>query len=311
EKDRVALIPAASYGIATVAGNVPVIKGQNLIVVEDQFPSNYYAWAELAKRSGAELRVVARPELGSEDSWSNRVFAAIDGDTAVVAIAQLHWADGTLFDLRALRSRTDEVNAWLVIDGTQSLGAMPFDVREVRPDAVVAGGYKWLMGPYGCGYAWYGPRMDDGRPLEENWINRAGSEDFRNLVNYTDAYRPLAARYSVGEHSNFIMAPMQLAGLQQVNTWGQEATQAYCAKLWETVTPSLLSLGVLIPRVRAQHLVGLRLPASVDGERMRQEIGKRGLHVSYRGDALRVSPSVYNTAEEMIQLVMAIAVAKR
>ena len=81
------------------------------------------------------------------------------------------------------------------------------------------------MGPYGCGYAYYGERMDNGTPLEENWINRAGSEDFRNLVNYQENYRPFANRYSVGEHSNFIMTPMQVAGLQQVNAWGQENIQ--------------------------------------------------------------------------------------
>ncbi|MEM1358235.1 MAG: aminotransferase class V-fold PLP-dependent enzyme [Bacteroidota bacterium] len=309
EPQRVALIPAASYGIATAAKNVPLRKGQNIIIVADQFPSNYYAWAEKCKRTGAELRIIARPEAGSSDRWSERVLAAIDRDTAAVAIANIHWADGTLFDLGALRKRTDEVDAWLVIDGTQSIGALPFDVQTIRPDALIAGGYKWLMGPYGCGYAWYGPRMDNGRPLEENWINRAGSEDFRNLVNYREEYRPLAGRYSVGEHSNFIMAPMQIAGLEQVNEWGQDNIQAYCAHLWDAITPDLESLGVRIPAVRAQHLVGLRLPERIKPERLTEELAKRSLTVSYRGDALRVSPNVYNTPEEMMQLLLAIAKA--
>ncbi|MEM9261768.1 MAG: aminotransferase class V-fold PLP-dependent enzyme, partial [Bacteroidota bacterium] len=282
EPQRVALIPAASYGIATAAKNVPLRKGQNIIIVADQFPSNYYAWAEKCKRTGAELRIIARPEAGSSDRWSERVLAAIDRDTAAVAIANIHWADGTLFDLGALRKRTDEVDAWLVIDGTQSIGALPFDVQTIRPDALIAGGYKWLMGPYGCSYAWYGPRMDNGRPLEENWINRAGSEDFRNLVNYREEYRPLAGRYSVGEHSNFIMAPMQIAGLEQVNEWGQDNIQAYCAHLWDAITPDLESLGVRIPSARAQHLVGLRLPERIRPERLTEELAKRSLTVSYR-----------------------------
>ncbi|MFT7121544.1 MAG: selenocysteine lyase/cysteine desulfurase [Neolewinella sp.] len=302
DPNRVALIPAASYGIATVAKNVPVSAGQNIIVVEDQFPSNYYSWAVLGADAGAELRIVARPEEGSSGTWSDRVLEAIDDNTAVVAIAHVHWADGTLFDLEAIRSRTDDVDAWLIIDGTQSLGAYPFDVQKIRPDALVTGGYKWLMGPYGCGYAWYGPRMDNGQPIEENWVNRAGSEDFRNLVNYRDDYRPLAGRYSVGEHSNFIFTPMQIEALGQVNAWGTALIQQYTGDLWSAVEERMRSYGVIIPEHRANHLVGLRLPANMDNDKLAAEIKRRGLTVSYRGDAVRVSPHVYNTPEEMAEL---------
>ena len=158
EKDRIAMIPAASYGIATAAKNLPLRADQNIIVVEDQFPSNYYAWAKKCKATGAELRIVARPEAGTTGTWSDHVLEAIDANTAAVAIAQVHWADGTLFDLRAIRKRTDDVDAWLVIDGTQSVGAYPFDVQEIRPDVLSCGGYKWLMGPYGHGYAYFGER---------------------------------------------------------------------------------------------------------------------------------------------------------
>jgi selenocysteine lyase/cysteine desulfurase len=304
--ERVAMIPAASYGIATAAKNLPLGKEQNIIVVEDQFPSNYYSWAEKCKKVGAELRTVARPEPGSTGSWNDRVLAAIDANTAAVAIANVHWADGTLYDLVAIRKRTDDVGAWLIVDATQSVGAYPTDVQQIRPDVLTCGGYKWLMGPYGCGYAYYGERMDNGSPLEENWINRAGSEDFRNLVKYQDEYRPLAGRYAVGQHSNFLMAPMQLAALQQVNAWEPPNLQAYCAALWAGVQDDLKELGVSIPGQRAHHLVGLRLPAGIDNDRLATEFQGRGLMVSYRGDAVRVSPNVYNTEWEMRSLVEAI-----
>ncbi len=306
EPDRIAMIPAASYSVATAAKNLPLSKGQNIIVVEDQFPSNYYSWAVKCREVGAELRVVARPKAEDEDSWSNRVLAAIDQHTAAVAIAQVHWADGSLFGLKAIRKRTNEVDAWLIIDGTQSLGAFPFDVQEIRPDVLCAGGYKWLMGPYGCGYAYYGERMDNGAPLEENWINRAGSEDFRNLVNYREDYRPLAGRFSVGEHSNFLMGPMQEAGLQQVNAWGASNIQAYCAGLWSAVEPLLNKAGIQLPEERAQHLVGLKLPNHIDTKKLTEEINRRGLSVSYRGDSMRVSPNCYNTMEEMAELAGAL-----
>ena len=305
--NRVALIPAASYGLATVARNLPLRAGQEIIVVEDQFPSNYYVWERRCAETGATIRTVARPREGG--NWSERVLDAIGPNTAAVAIAQLHWADGYAFDLAAIRDRTDDIGAWLVVDGTQSVGAFPFDVERIRPDALVAGGYKWLLGPYGCGYAWYGPRLDDGVPLEENWINRSGSDDFSKLAEYQSAYRPLAGRYCVGQHSNFLMVPMQQAALDQLLAWGQEEMQAYLQSLWLPVLEPLRELGVSITRPTAWHLIGLRFGRSEIVSRLQSELAKRGVSVSYRGDAVRVSPNVYNQPEDMAELLAGVRAA--
>ncbi|THH41020.1 aminotransferase class V-fold PLP-dependent enzyme [Neolewinella litorea] len=307
DPDRVALIPAASYGIATAAKNLPLRRGQHIIVVQDQFPSNYYAWHRLCADAGATLRTIARPD--GSGTWSERVLEAIDENTAAVAIAQLHWSDGTVFDLEAIRERTDAFGAWLIVDGTQSIGAYPFDVQRIRPDALIAGGYKWLLGPYGCGYAYYGPRMDDGIPLEENWINRAGSHDFTRLADYQHAYRPLAARYSVGEHSNFIAVPMQQAGLDLLNRYGPSALQAYTRNLWDSIGGELGELDIELSGDRAHHLIGLRLPSSVNMASLKQELERRDVSVSYRGDLVRVSPSWYNRPEEMHRLAEALRAA--
>ena len=303
EVERIALVPSASYGLATVAKNLPIAKGDNLIVVAEQFPSNYYVWKKLCAEVGAELRVIAKPAVGSGESWSDRVLAAIDTRTAAVAIGQLHWADGSLYDLTALRKRTTEVDAWLVVDGTQSVGTYPINISKLPLDALVCAGYKWLQGPYGCGYAYYGERMDNGKPLEENWINRAGSENFAQLVNYQDGYRPLAGRYSVGEHSNFLMMPMQLAALKQVNDIGPATVQKYTADLWKEIAEDLAAIGVILPKQRAHHLVGLRLPKHLDVTALADRLMGRGISVSYRGDAVRVSPNVYNTTNDLMAIL--------
>lgn len=305
--DRIALIPSASYGIATVARNLPLASGQHVIVVADQFPSNYYSWHRLCGDAGAALVTVVNPD--GENQWVDAVLDSINADTAAVAIAPLHWADGTLFDLDAIRVRTDEVGAWLIVDGTQAVGAMPFSVSELRPDALVCGGYKWLLGPYGCGYAYYGPRLDTGIPIEENWVNRAGSEDFSRLVDYTFAYRPRAARYCVGQHSNFLSIPMQQAGLDQLLEWRVESIQEYVTSLWAPIVERLTELGFSFPRQRAHHLVGLHMPPGVNRDRLNQELLRRRISVSNRSSVMRVSPNVYNRPDEMQLLLEALSAA--
>src|SRR5204863_1785595 len=133
----------------------------------------------------------------------------------------------------AVGQRARDADAMFVVDGTQSIGALPFDQQEIRADAVICAGYKWLLAPYSTGCAYLGARFDDGVPLEENWIGRAGSENFGALVDYVDEYQPGAARYDVGEKSNFILLPMLVAALDQVLAWGPAQIQSYCRSLIE------------------------------------------------------------------------------
>ena len=97
---------------------------------------------------------------------------------------------------------------------------MPLDVAALRPDFVVSVGYKWLLGPFGRGYLWVAEEHREGRPLEENWILRAGSDDFARLVDYRDEYLPGARRYDQGARTLFEITPMAVAALEQILAWG-------------------------------------------------------------------------------------------
>src|SRR5690606_2334173 len=118
----VALIPSVSYGMAIVARNTRVESGQNIAMLHEQLPSHVYAWRRLAAASGAELRTVTPPAgVPRGEEWNARILEAIDERTALVATPNVHWTDGTRFDLEAIGARTREVGAAFVVDGTQSV----------------------------------------------------------------------------------------------------------------------------------------------------------------------------------------------
>jgi selenocysteine lyase/cysteine desulfurase len=313
EADRVALIPAASYGVATVIRNLAIQPGQAVVLTFEQFPSNVYGWRRLRER-GVVIRTVRPPDLfsGRGEGWNARLLEAIGPDTAAVALGHVHWTDGTRFDLAAVAARAKEVGAALIVDGTQSVGALPFDVARIRPDALIVAGYKWLMGPYGLGFAYYGPRFDEGVPLEENWISRRGSEDFDRLVAYEDAYLPGARRYDVGERSNPILLPMLIAALKQLLDWTPERIQDYCAELTRSLLEEAQALGYRVEAAswRGSHLFGVRAPMG-SLERLREALARRDVAVSVRGDAVRVSPHVYNDERDMAALLEALREAAR
>ncbi len=310
DANRVAIVPSVSYGLAAVARNVAAARGDNIVILEEQFPSNVYVWRRLCAERGLELRTVAPPPdaRGRALEWNIRLLSSIDRRTALVSVPHVHWADGTLFDLERVGERARDCDALLVVDGTQSVGAMPFDVQRIQPDALVCAGYKWLLGPYSTGLAYYGPAFDHGTPIEENWITRRGSEAFAELVRYRDEYQPAALRYDVGERSNFVLLPMLVAALDLVLEWTVPAIQAYCRVLTEPLARTLRDRGHWVeePRWRGGHLFGVRVRESVDRARLAERLRERQVAVSFRGDAIRVAPHLYNDADDAAALLDAV-----
>jgi len=312
EADQVALFPSVSYGIATVANNLHLKAGQSIVLLHEQFPSNVYTWMRLAQESDSDIRTVYRPDAESlsevHAAWNEAILAAIDDTTAVVALPIVHWADGTLFDLPAIRNRTREVGAALIIDGTQSIGALPFSVSEIQPDALITAGYKWLFGPYSCALGYMGTRFSSGVPIEENWINRKGSEHFAGLVDYEPDYQPGAARFDVGEKSNFIIMPMLLAALDQVLSWSPEGIQQYTEAVMQPFEDRIRDAGYeMAPgHTRGAHLFGIRLPGGQSVEAVRASLAAHNVSVSVRGNAIRIAPHVYNDESDVSALVDAL-----
>ena len=306
DPERIVIIPSVSYGMANVAANIEMKTDENIIVADEQFPSNVYPWMTLCDDSGAKLNIVKAPEtrVRRGKNWNNAILDAIDEKTRIVALGHIHWADGTLFDLHAIREKASSVGALLIIDGTQSIGALPFDVDDIKPDALICAGYKWLMGPYSIGLAYYGPAFDGGKAVEQNWINRLNSEDFSGLVNYQHNYQPGALRYEVGEHSNFNHVPMLKTAIEQIAEWGIPSIQNYCKNISNNAITLLTKNGFYIEDEdsRSSHLFGIRLPEHLKMETVKNALNEANIFVSYRGDCIRVSPHVYNTESDMNKL---------
>jgi selenocysteine lyase/cysteine desulfurase len=301
EAECVALIPSVSYGIAVAAANLPIERGQTIVVLDAQFPSNVYAWRALAERRSAQVRAVRR---SPGDGWTPAVLEAIDASTAILALPNCHWADGGLLALPQIAEAARSVGAALVVDATQSLGAYPLDVPTLRPDFVVAAGYKWLLGPYSLGYLYAAPRWHHGVPLEQSWLARAGSEDFSRLTRYTDELRAGARRFDMGECSQFTTLPIATAALEQIDTWGVARIQRSLTPLTRRVCEGLAELGgsALPERHRVGHLIGIRMPAEVI-QRAARALAAARVFVSIRGDYIRIAPHLYNDESDIDRLV--------
>jgi len=306
EADSIALIPSVSYGISIAAANVAVCKGQHIIVLDKEYPSNYYAWAELAKAKEALLVTVKK----EENTWTDAILNAITDNTAVVAIPNCHWTNGALINLQRVSEKVRSVGAALVIDASQSMGAYPIDIATIQPDFLVSVGYKWLLGPYGLGYLYAAPKWQrEGKPIEYSWLTKNDSENFAGLVNYRDDFKPGARRFDMGEFPGFIHVPMAIAALEQILQWGVVNIQSQLRTVTQKIAGEAALLGLQFPAdaERSDHMTGLDLPGAVtDG--LKQDLAKENIFVGFRGTSIRVSPYLYTTAEDIDKLF---AVIKR
>ena len=311
--NRIATIPSVSYGIANVAKNIRLKENDEIVVLEEQFPSNVYEWQVLAETYGAKLITIKVPKSSKDwiKQWNDDILNAINDRTAVVAMAHVQWSNGALFNLKTIREKSNAHNALLIIDGSQSVGALPFSVKEFQPDALICAGYKWLFGPYASGYAYFGPYFDDGTPIENNWCNRWNSENFAGLTKYEPKYKPLANRYTIGESGNFIAIPMQREALKQILKWTPEAIQKYCKTISSKAVKQLQSLGCHIEGDvnRSHHMFGIKLPDGLDISNFKLLLKQHQIYISFRGNYIRISCHLFNTIDDFDRLVQCMKLA--
>lgn len=303
--DAIALIPSVSYGVAVAAANLSAAPGQRVLLPAEDFPSDVYTWRDFAATKGAEILTVSR---SPGTTWTEAVLAALDERVAVVAVPNVHWTDGALFDLAAIGARAREVGAALVVDASQSFGMMPLDLAAARPDFLITVGYKWLLGPYGLCYLYADPRYWEGRPIEQNWLSRLGSEDFSSLVDYRDDYRPGARRFDMGERSALELNGGAVASLKLFHAWGVETIAERLGAVTAEIEAAARKLGLAISSApaRGPHLIGIELPrAAIAGAYAK--LRERGVYVAFRGNAIRIATHMYNDRGDLDRLVDALA----
>lgn len=306
--DDVAIVPSVSYGMATVMANVPVAAGQKIVTLADDFPSGILASRALAQRAEARLVTVVRPESGARPEagdWSAAILEAIDRDTALVVAPHTHWVCGTLIDVEAIGRRCRSVGAALVLDTTQSTGALPLDLAAVDPDYLIAASYKWLMGPYSLGFLYVAPRHQQGRPLEEAWIVRRNAHDFRSLCDYEEGFAAGARRFDMGERANFALLPVAGAAIGQLLEWGVADIAETLGAVTGKIEARLSEREVTGQQRRAPHFLSVRFPGGLP-EGIEERLAAADVHVSLRGERMRITPHLYNDEADAERLFAAL-----
>lgn len=154
----VAIAPSTGFAMSVAAKNIVRMGilhvGTSVLLIEKDAGSAVYPWQDACNQTHATLRIVEDPiHSNDEITWADAILEQLDENVAVVVLPVVHWCDGALIGLEKIVDFLSEIPSenrpLLVVDGTQSIGVMPFDVHKIKPTFMACSGHKWLNGHYG------------------------------------------------------------------------------------------------------------------------------------------------------------------
>ena len=302
--EQVAFMRNTSDGLSTVANGLDWRPGDNLVTFRNEFPANIYPWLRVRDALGVEVRMCQERD-GRIDL--DELIGLIDGRTRLVAISQIQYASGFRADLERIGRAARAHDALLVVDVIQALGVVPIDVESELIDVAAAGCHKWLLTPEGVGLLYLSERARERiQPTLVGWISVPNPEDYNNFeqgwnratLPWETGTGPASLLYGLEASLNLLTA----TGITSIQSYLETLTDHLCERLRITdyqVVSSRRS-GEKSQIVCIRHTGGL---TSMD---VYSHLKKRDIITAPRGDRLRISPHLYNSFEEINELVNAL-----
>lgn len=323
----IALVPSTAFAMSLAAKNIlhsgSVIVGKKIMVVENEMASHVYCWQRLCKETGATLFVVPTPE---DNDWLATIIHHFDPSVVVLALSSVHWCDGSLINLQALSKylETLECKPYVIIDGTQSVGAHPINMVELDAvDFMACSVHKWLNGPYGCSLIYVHPRnhnnwlpLDHHERSQKNVLNVREWDEIGIMTSngYPENFVDGACRLDSGGRPNPVLIPMIRLALDNLLHWEVSNIQSYLKSLTNFLATEIkyLNLGFLLPladEFRCGHILGLRLSTntSIDASTLAAKLKEEKVYVSARYGVLRISPYLNNTMDDCVRFLLVLA----
>lgn len=282
----VAFAMNAASALSLFLGGMEWRAGDRIVTLRDEFPNQYYFAASLAERG------VALIEQDSVESLPER--------TRAVLLSTVNYSNGYRPDLARVSQLAHAAGALLYVDGTQSVGALRFDVASIRPDMVAVDGYKWLLCPNGATFFYVSPELRAKlRPSVIGWRSDQGWRSVDELHHGVPKWPEGAERYE-GGMLNFPSLYGMRESVRMMLQVGPERIEQRVLELAGMTTEVLSRRGATIlnrnTNIIAAHWAGREASA------IARELQAERIIVAARHGNLRVSPHFYNTEQDLEKL---------
>jgi selenocysteine lyase/cysteine desulfurase len=295
---EIALTPNTSHGLNIASRCLPLEQGDVVVAPDREFPANVYPWMAL-EREGIQYRRVPCDADGLPDERA--LIAALDAPRVkVLALSWVSFATGYTFDLERLGRACRERGVYFVVDAIQGVGTRSLDVRAANVDILACGGQKWLLAPWGTGFAYVREELvRQLEPRQVGWMSVRGSHDFRSLLDYDLSWLDDARRFETGTLAYGDLAAF-CASLELLHEVGIACIESHVNALLDRLTHRLFASGVrAITPSDDRRRAGILTIALQDAPRIHDRLIQKGVRCALREGGIRVSPYFYNTNEDI------------
>ena len=300
---HVAIVAGASDILAQLPAMIRPPTGSTIVAVASDFPAITRPWLRQQNLHKCQIHFV---EDSPSKDLTDALIEAIDEDTSVVAISSVQYATGTTVDIHRISKAVSEVDARLIVDVTQELGARSVDVGDWNADAVVCSGYKWLGGHGGVALAAMSPRLLENAPPMTGWM---GAPEPFNFDAKSLRLAKDARRYTQSTMSYVSIACLTTA-IEQLLTCGIQNIENHADKLANLLIEKAAEIGWIPYRspddsTACSHIVSL-YHAEQSIEETIKALAIRKIICSSRSGRIRVSIAPYNDENDINTLIQAL-----
>jgi cysteine desulfurase/selenocysteine lyase len=298
KRENVSFLPSCAAAISQVAFGFPFQPGDEIVTVDQEYPSNAYPWFVAAERTGA--RVVVAKSRADYAIDHDALIAAITPKTRIVAVSFVQFQTGAVVDLARVAEACRRVDAWLAVDAIQGLGVLPFDLVQLGVDAVAGGTHKWLCGPLGQGFL----ALADGRrdllaPMSVGAITFGTPDD---AVDAAREMRRDPHRFEPGAPPVFAVAATDASITHTLNC-GVEAIGAAARELAHRIVD-----GARARRFEVLSATDLAMQSPIvtfrignhDAQAVQRALLRRRVACAHRAGGIRVSPHAFSTVDDIM-----------
>jgi len=294
EAHEIAFLTNTSDGLSVVAGGLDWRVGDRVLVVRPDFPSNLYPWMDL-EREGVVVDYVRRREgqVQVED-----LEKSLRPGTRLLTVSSVDFLSGYRADLAAMGSFCREKGLLFCVDGIQSLGLVPMDVKGCQIHFLSAGGHKWLLGPMGCGLLYVAQEVVDlVHPKGVGWKSVRRENDFFTI---RLDFKPDALRFEPGS-LNVLGIHGLGAALNLLLEVGVERIFEGVLAINDLFVQGLRQRGLKIvtPLERDSRSGILSFVPKADPEKTFYTLMEENIMVSERKGLIRLSPHFYNSEKDV------------
>jgi selenocysteine lyase/cysteine desulfurase len=289
-----------SYGLNIAAQGLDLKPDDTVLLPDVEFPANVYPWTNL-ERKGVKIKFI-RSRDGFFDM--DEFIKSIDKRTKVLSISYVQFHNGFKNDLETIGKICQENDIFYVVDAIQGIGVLDLDVKKAKIDFLSCGGPKWLCSVLGHGFFYYSKQAKQKLdPVFFGWMGVDWKLNFTDLLKFDLKPFPDARQFTTGSYPYDSIVTMN-SSLEMLLEIGIPKIQRHTLNLLDLLIDYLKDspyqiTSSLEPRNRSSILSF----SGKNSRRLYEKLCKKNIIVSFRENAIRVSPHFYNTQEEIERLI--------